>query len=86
VAAQFHRLKNAADGVAECRIESAFPLAEAEVTDLLAQLGRKFMGRLQPQVVVDPHLIGGVRITVGDQVLDGSVRARLDAMRLALTA
>jgi F-type H+-transporting ATPase subunit delta len=35
---------------------------------------------------VDPRLIGGVRVTVGDRVLDASIRARLDAMRAQLTA
>jgi F-type H+-transporting ATPase subunit delta len=86
VARQFRVLKNEADGLADCTIETAFPLADDQVADLLARLAAKFKVRLKPQIVVDPSLIGGVRITVGDQVLDGSVRARLDQMRVALTA
>jgi F-type H+-transporting ATPase subunit delta len=86
VAVQFRALKNAAEGVADCHIETAFPLAEGQVADLLARLAAKFHVQLKPQVTVDRSLIGGVRVTVGDQVLDGSVRARLDAMRTALTA
>jgi F-type H+-transporting ATPase subunit delta len=85
VAAQFRRLKNDADGTAECLIESAFALSEPQVRDLVSRLGRKFPHRLKPELRVEPQLIGGVRVTVGDRVLDGSVRARLDAMRIQLT-
>jgi len=85
VAAQFRRLKNDAEGTADCLIESAFELSEAQVSDLVKRLGRKFPHRLKPQLRLEPQLIGGVRVTVGDRVLDGSVRARLDAMRVQLT-
>jgi F-type H+-transporting ATPase subunit delta len=86
VAAQFRALRNAAEGVCECLIESAFPMAEKDIAELVAALSRKFPLRLLPTVRVEPALIGGVRVTVGDQVLDQSVRARLDAMRATLTA
>jgi F-type H+-transporting ATPase subunit delta len=86
VAFQFRRLKNESDGSADCLIETAFALSDAQLAELVQRLGRKFPGRLKPELRVEPGLIGGVRITVGDRVLDGSVRARLDAMRLQLTA
>jgi F-type H+-transporting ATPase subunit delta len=86
VAAQFRRLKNHAEGVADCLIETAFPLADAQLAELLASLSKKFGQKLKPEVRVNPGLIGGVRATVGDQVLDGSVRARLADMQTALTA
>ena len=86
VALQFRRLKNRAEGVADCLIETAFPLAEGQVNELLAALGKRFGIRLRPTVQVNPALIGGVRIAVGDQVLDNSVRARLNQMQTALTA
>jgi F-type H+-transporting ATPase subunit delta len=86
LAAQFRQLTNAAAGVADCLIESAYPLTEPQVTELLTLLGRKFPLKLKPQIKVEPNLIGGVRVTVGDRVLDSSVRARLDAMRAQLTA
>ena len=45
------------------------------------------MGRkLEVVVTVDPSLIGGVRVVVGDKVLDSSVRSKLDAMRTALNS
>jgi F-type H+-transporting ATPase subunit delta len=86
VALQFHHLKNDADGTADCLIESAFALSDAQLDDLVSRLARRFPRRLKPQLRVEPLLIGGVRVTVGDRVLDGSVRARLDAMRAQLTA
>jgi len=86
VAVQFRQLKNEAEGVADCLIESAFPLSDGQVSDLLAALSKRFGTRLRPSVQVNPALIGGVRISVGDQVLDSSVRARLNQMQTALTA
>ena len=56
------------------------------MSDLVKRLGRKFPRRLKPELRIEPQLIGGVRVTVGDRVLDGSVRARLDAMRVQLTS
>jgi F-type H+-transporting ATPase subunit delta len=86
VAAQFRKLKNRADGVADCLIETAFPLSDPQVAELVASLSKKFGQQLKPEVRVNPELIGGVRATVGDQVLDGSVRTRLTEMQTALTA
>lgn len=87
IARQFRLLKNESEGVADAVIESAFPMAEAEVASLVAALGKKFPGiALKPQLVVEPTLVGGVRVTVGDQVLDGTVKARLAQMHAALTA
>lgn len=86
IARQFRALKNAADGVADCLIESAFPLSDAQVADLLAGLSAKFGLKLKPEVRVDAALIGGLRVTVGDHVLDTSVKTRLAQMQAALTA
>jgi F-type H+-transporting ATPase subunit delta len=86
VASQFRRLKNDAEGTADCLIETAFPLNDSQLNELVALLARKFARRLKPHLQLEPRLIGGVRVTVGDRVLDGSVLARLDAMRAQLTA
>lgn len=86
VGRQFAHLKNLRDGVADAEIVSAFALADAQLADLVAALEKKFGVKLRPQVIVDASLIGGVRVTVGDETLDTSVRARLDAMRSVLTA
>ena len=86
IARQFRILKNAADGVADCLIESAFALDDAQLSELLAKLATKFGLELKPEVKVDPSLIGGVRVTVGDHVLDTSVKSRLAQMQAALVA
>jgi F-type H+-transporting ATPase subunit delta len=86
IAAQFEALKNADEGAADATIESAFPLNPQQMADLLAKFEGRFRRKLKPTVKVEPSLIGGVRVTVGDEVLDSSVRARLAAMQTALTA
>ena len=86
IAKQFRQLKNNAEGVADCLIEPAFPMADSQVNDLVAARAKRFSAKLKPTVQVNPALIGGVRIAVGDQVLDSSVRARLTQMQTALTA
>ncbi|WP_158935256.1 F0F1 ATP synthase subunit delta [Burkholderia sp. S171] len=86
IAVQFDELKNSREGAADALIVSAFPLEGAQLTDLVANLERKFHCKLKPTVEVDKSLIGGVRVTVGDEVLDTSVRARLAGMQTALSA
>ncbi|CAG9173990.1 ATP synthase subunit delta [Cupriavidus laharis] len=86
VAEQFHALKNAREGSSDVEITSAFPLDGQPLNDLVAALERKFGRKLYAKVAVDPSLIGGVCVKVGDEVLDTSVRARLAAMQTALTA
>jgi F-type H+-transporting ATPase subunit delta len=86
IATQFMQLKNTHQGTADAEIVSAFPMDQAQIDDLVASLSRRFGTRLAATVRVDPSLIGGVRVTVGDEVLDSSVRTRLDQMRVALVA
>jgi len=86
VAEQFHALANAASGVSDATIYSAYPIEPAQLADLVVNLERRFGRKLTPQVVLEPELIGGVRVVVGDEVLDTSVRARLERMKVALSA
>ena len=87
ISLQFEALKNAQEGAAEVLITSAFPMADAELNSLLATLKKRFGGKeLLPTVEVDSELIGGVRVQVGDEVLDTSVKAQLNAMQAALSA
>ncbi|HYC43682.1 MAG TPA: F0F1 ATP synthase subunit delta, partial [Noviherbaspirillum sp.] len=57
-----------------------------QVKDLVATLEKKFGRKLNPTVKVDNSLIGGVRVAVGDEVLDTSVRAKLQKMYVALAS
>lgn len=85
VAQQFEELKNASAGSADALITSAFALDDAQLRELVAALEHKFGRKLHASVTVDPSLLGGVRVVVGDEVLDASVRARLANMQTALT-
>ena len=86
VAEQFELLKHKQEGSAVARISSAFPLQGDELNKLVTALEKKFGLKLEPEVTVDADLIGGVRVVVGDQVLDTSVQARLARMRDTLAA
>ena len=86
IGAQFQVLKNAQLGAADAEITSAFALSDAQVAELVGVLEKKFGRKLNPSVTVDPSLIGGVRVLVGDEVLDTSVRAKLQQMHVALTS
>jgi F-type H+-transporting ATPase subunit delta len=82
----FDTLKNEAEGVASARITSAFPLTDAELGDIKAALERRFGKVIDASVAVDPELIGGARIAVGDRVIDASVQGQLAAMAAQLRA
>ncbi len=85
IAAQFQTLKQSEEGVKEGVIHSAFPLDDNQLRDLTSLLESRF-GRLQLSVVVEPALIGGVKVVVGDKVLDTSVSGKLATMRMALNS
>ena len=80
----FEELKHGHEGVKDAEISSAFALDEATLKNLVADLERKFGCRIKATVKVDAELIGGVRIAVGDEVIDASVRGKLAAMATAL--
>lgn len=84
IAAQFHALRNRDEGRADLLVESAFPMDDAALAELVGAMERRFGCRLSATVRVNPELIGGVRATVGDEVLDASVRGRLAKMATAL--
>ncbi|MBO9354132.1 F0F1 ATP synthase subunit delta [Bordetella petrii] len=86
IAQQFVALKNRHEGTAQAEIISAFELSDAQVKELVDALETKFGLKLNPSVTVDKSLIGGVRVAVGDQVLDTSVQAQLARLRDTLAA
>jgi F-type H+-transporting ATPase subunit delta len=83
---QFEALKNDREGVVEATLQSAFELTEAQLQDIVARLEKKTGRKVRPHVSVDRELIGGVRIVLGDKVIDGSARAQLAALEAALKA
>lgn len=86
VAQQFRALLNAQSGIADAVVHSAFPIEAAALAELSSTLEKRFARKLQVSVQLDETLIGGIRVVVGDEVLDTSVKARLEQMKAALTA
>jgi F-type H+-transporting ATPase subunit delta len=76
----FEALKDAAEGVARAQITSAFPIDETQLMGLKSALERRFGKKIEATVSVDPELIGGARIAVGDTVIEASVQGELQAM------
>ena len=86
IAAQFTALVNAQSGSSDAIVYSAFPIDDAALVDVVAALEKRFGRKLKARVEIDAELIGGIRVVVGDEVLDTSVKARLEQMKVALTA
>jgi len=86
IAQQFRALVNAQRGSSDAVVYSAYDIDSAALADLAGVLEKRFGRKLNLQVELQPELIGGVRVVVGDEVLDTSVKARLEQMKVALTA
>jgi F-type H+-transporting ATPase subunit delta len=86
IALQFRSLKNAQSGSSDAIVYSAFPIPDGSLGEVAGALEKRFGRKLNVTVQEDPSLIGGIRVVVGDEVLDTSVKARLEQMKVALTA
>ena len=80
----YEALRRDHEGVLEAKIVSALPLSDGQVRELISALEKKYGRKVNAQLEIDPALIGGARIMVGDKVIDATVRGRLDAMAAAL--
>ena len=84
IRSQYEALKNEREGVMEAEVYSAFEMDSAQTADLVARLEKKTGRRVRARVSVDKSLIGGVKVVLGDKVIDGSARAQLGALETAL--
>lgn len=66
-------------------VESATALTPATQSDLQASLSKKYDRQLTLDFSVNPELLGGIRVKVGSDVWDGSVKARLEALKASLS-
>ena len=85
MAQQFREHLNKQNGSSDAVIHSAFNIESSALSEVTALLEKRFGRKLNVSVKLEPELIGGIRVVVGDQVLDTSVKARLDQMKVALT-
>ena len=83
---QFDVLRNEREGVVEAEVQSAFELSDAQLADIVQRLQKKTGRKVRAHVSLDRELIGGVKIVLGDKVIDGSARAQLAALEAALKA
>jgi F-type H+-transporting ATPase subunit delta len=83
---QYRALRNVREGVLDAEVFSAFDLTAAQVGDLVQRLERSTGRKVRARVSLDKDLIGGVKIVMGDKVIDGSARAQLGALENALKA
>ncbi len=86
IAALFHEMKDAAEGVADVTVTSAAPLDRAHEQRLTEALAQRLKRRIRLHCEIDPKLIGGAVLRAGDLVIDGSLRTRLERMAYELTA
>ncbi|MFI5292849.1 MAG: ATP synthase F1 subunit delta [Candidatus Limnocylindrales bacterium] len=86
VAREYRRLYDLQEGISVAVVTSAAPLGEAEVAAIDARLAQLVSGRVDITRKVDPSILGGVIVRIGDRLIDGSVRGRLERLRNRLTA
>ena len=86
ITAAFEELKAEDEGVLEAQIIAAAKPSAAEIKDLVVRLESKFGKKVEATVSVDPDIIGGIKIIVGDTVIDASVKGQLQNLTYALTA
>lgn len=86
IAMQFRALANAKSGSSDAVVYSAFPIDGVALAETAKVLEQRFGRKLNVSVALQPDLIGGIRVVIGDEVLDTSVKARLEQMKVALTA
>lgn len=86
IRAHFEALKNERESIVEAEVYTAFEMNPAQLADLVARLEKKTGRKVKARVSVDKSLIGGVKVVIGDKVIDGSARAQLAALENALRA
>lgn len=84
ISKMFELLKHQAEGVVDAEIETAFPLTDAQLSELVGGLEKRFQQKIKATVTVNPILLGGVRVVVGDDVIDASVQGKLQTMAYRL--
>ena len=80
IAVAFGDLVDRREGIAKARITTAVPLEEPEQRELVSRLERESGRKLRATFAVDPTLIGGAKVQIGDHLVDSSVRAKLVAL------
>jgi F-type H+-transporting ATPase subunit delta len=86
ISSAFEELKAQDEGSLDAQIIAAAKPSAAEVKDLVKRLEVKFGKKIEASVSVDPEIIGGIKIIVGDTVIDASVKGQLQNLAYTLSA
>jgi F-type H+-transporting ATPase subunit delta len=86
VAAEYRRLLNRQSGVVSAVVTSAVALKDDEIAAITERVRAMTGDTVDLRTAVDPDLIGGLTVQVGDRLLDASVRGRLERLRSQLLA
>jgi F-type H+-transporting ATPase subunit delta len=86
VIAAFHQVIRQRQGVAEAEVSSAVELSAAQKKEMAAALARLTGKKIETKFALDPALLGGAVVRIGDTIYDGSLRSRLNEMRARLAA
>jgi F-type H+-transporting ATPase subunit delta len=81
---QFEHLFHVANAELAVEIHSAFDLSPSQIDSIVQTLHQKYGRKITATSSVDPALIGGVKIVIGDEVIDASVSGKLAKMSTAL--
>lgn len=84
VAIAFNRMADEAEGIAHAQVTTAVPLSDEQLQVISNQLSSQLGKDVRATSEVDPAILGGIVVKVGDRLIDGSVRARLKQLRREL--
>ena len=84
--AAFHQVIRQRQGVAEAQVSSAVELSAGQKKEIAATLARLTGKQMETKYALDPDLLGGAVVRIGDTIYDGSLRSRLNEMRARLAA
>jgi F-type H+-transporting ATPase subunit delta len=80
----FNRMADDHEGIAHARITTAVELSQPQLAAIEQQLSASLGKRVRAVSAVDPAIVGGIVVRVGDKLIDGSVRSRLKRLRREL--
>lgn len=86
IAREFKRLYNRRAGIVEAAATSAMELDQQEIAALTTRLEKMTGKKIELDTSVDPRILGGIQVRIGDTLYDGSVRGRLERLRARLAS
>jgi F-type H+-transporting ATPase subunit delta len=83
---RFQELIDDEEGIRRVEAATAVAMTDSERAYVIGELSKTLAGEIRLSEMVDPTLLGGMRIRVGDRVMDGSVKGRLASLRQSVAA